>query len=147
MKLKWWEKGYRSLRNTAGFTLLELLVVLAILALLAGLVGPRVLKQLSAAKSSTARIQIKNIESTLDLFLLDMGHYPTTQEGLNALLQRPGDAEKWRGPYLRGKDGLIDPWGAPYLYRKPGRDGEFDVFSLGADGTEGGEGENRDIGN
>ena len=147
MKLKWWEKRYRSMRNAAGFTLLELLVVLAILALLAGLVGPRVLKQLSAAKSSTARIQIKNIESILDLFLLDMGRYPTTQEGLNALLQRPGDAQKWRGPYLRNKDGLIDPWGAPYLYRKPGRDGEFDVYSLGADRAEGGEGANRDVSN
>ncbi len=135
------------MRNAAGFTLLELLVVLAILALLAGLVGPRVLDQLSEAKSGTAGIQIKNIESSLDLLRLDMGRYPTTQEGLNALLQRPGDAEKWRGPYLRNNDGLIDPWGASYLYRRPGRDGEFDVYSLGADGAEGGEDENRDVGN
>ena len=143
----WMRKEGGKPGGTAGFTLLELLVVLAILALLAGLVGPRVLKQLSGAKSNAAALQIKNIEAALDLFRLDIGRYPTAQEGLAALIQRPADTVKWRGPYLKNKDGLIDSWSLPYLYRIPGRSSDFDVYSLGADNAEGGEGENRDIGN
>lgn len=127
-----------------GFTLIELLVVLAILALLAGLVGPRVLDQLGGAKSKTAALQIHEIEQALDLYKLDVGRYPTDQEGLEALVKKPAGANGWNGPYL--KKGLPnDPWGRPYLYKNPGRHGSPDVYSLGADGKPGGEGEDADI--
>lgn len=131
----------------AGFTLLELLVVLAILALLAGLVGPRVLEQLSGARSDTAKIQIKNIEAALDLLRLDIGRYPSNSEGLRALVEKPAEATRWRGPYLKSIDGLLDPWGAPYRYSLDANRNAYEIVSLGADKAEGGEGENRDIRN
>jgi len=126
----------------AGFTLLELLVVLAILALLAGLVAPRVIGYLGGARTDTARMQMHNIEASLDLYRLDVGRYP---ESLDALIQRPSGVDKWNGPYLKKDSGLTDPWGAPYQYRIPGQHGEFDIFSLGADKAEGGEGEDQDV--
>jgi general secretion pathway protein G len=128
-----------------GFTLIELLVVLAILGLLASLVGPRVLDYFGRAKSQTAALQIENIGAALDLFRLDVGRYPTTQEGLGALAAPPSGIDQWRGPYVKG--GVpMDPWGRPYLYRMPGSDGRsYDLVSLGADGAVGGEGENRDV--
>jgi len=131
-------------RHSRGFTLIELLVVLVILTLLAGLVGPRVLDQLGGAKSKTAKIQISEIEQSLDLFKLDVGRYPSDAEGLRALVERPATAQGWTAPYL--KKGLpTDPWGAAYLYKNPGRNGGPDVFSLGADGKPGGDGENADV--
>lgn len=131
-------------RRTSGFTLIELLVVLVILTLLAGLVGPKVLDQLGGAKSKTAKVQISEIEQSLDLFKLDVGRYPTDAEGLRALVDRPATAGGWNGPYL--KKGLpSDPWGAAYLYKIPGRHGGPDVFSLGADAKPGGDGENADV--
>ena len=131
-------------RHSQGFTLIELLVVLVILTLLAGLVGPRVLDQLGGAKSKTAKIQINEIEQSLDLFKLDVGRYPSDAEGLRALVERPATAQGWTAPYL--KKGLPnDPWGAAYLYKNPGRNGGPDVFSLGADGKPGGDGENADV--
>ena len=131
-------------RHSRGFTLIELLVVLVILTLLAGLVGPRVLDQLGGAKSKTAKIQINDIEQSLDLFKLDVGRYPSDAEGLRALVERPATAQGWTAPYL--KKGLpTDPWGAAYLYKNPGRNGGPDVFSLGADGKPGGDGENADV--
>jgi general secretion pathway protein G len=133
-------------RMIRGFTLIELLVVLAILGLLAGLVGPRVLGQLGGAKSKTAAVQIKDLESAIELFKLDVGRFPNAQESLDALVSRPGSANGWNGPYL--KKGLPkDPWDRPYQYRFPGQHGEFDIFSLGADGNPGGDGENADVGN
>ena len=137
--------GRRRPAADGGFTLLELLVVLAILGLLAALVGPRVLETLGGAKSDTALLQIKNIEAGLDLFRLDVGRYPTTEEGLKALVERPGSIVRWRGPYLKSMQGLTDPWGQPYHYKIPGRKGEFDIYSLGADKAEGGDGENKDV--
>lgn len=131
--------------KNAGFTLLELLVVLAILALLAGLVGPRVLELLSGARSDSARIQIKNIEAALDLYSLDVGRYPTTDQGLSALMERPDNVERWRGPYLKSTDGLTDPWGERYRYRVHGQTGSYSIVSLGADRAEGGDGEDADI--
>jgi general secretion pathway protein G len=131
--------------RTWGFTLVELLVVLAILALLAGIVGPRVLGQLGGAKSKTASVQISDLEKTLELFKLDVGRYPTAEEGLDALVKQPANAAGWTGPYLKG--GVpVDPWSHPYVY-KPGPGGTFEILSLGADGTPGGEGENADIHN
>ena len=132
------------IRRSSGFTLIELLVVLVILTLLAGLVGPRVLDQLGGAKAKTARIQIAEIEQSIDLFKLDVGRYPTDAEGLRALVERPSTAPGWTGPYL--KKGLpADPWGAAYLYKNPGRNGGPDVFSLGADGKPGGDSDNADV--
>lgn len=129
-----------------GFTLVELLVVLAILAMLAGLVGPRILGQLGGAKSKTAAVQIQDLEQAADLFKLDVGRYPTRDEGLAALVKRPSSAKGWNGPYL--KKGLPDdPWGNPYHYNFPGQRGDIDIYSLGADNATGGDGENADIGN
>lgn len=131
-------------RRASGFTLIELLVVLVILTLLAGLVGPKVLDQLGGAKSKTARVQIGELEQSLDLFKLDVGRYPNDAEGLRALVERPSTAQGWNGSYM--KKGLpTDPWGAAYQYKNPGRNGGPDVFSLGSDGKPGGEGENADV--
>jgi general secretion pathway protein G len=126
----------------AGFSLLELLVVLAILALLAGLVAPRVIGYLGGAKTDTAKLQLRNIESALDLYRLDVGKYPAS---LDALVTQPGGEERWKGPYLKKATGLTDPWGEPFKYRLPGEHGEYDLYSLGADKTEGGDGEDQDV--
>jgi len=128
----------------SGFTLVELLVVLVILTLLASLVGPRLLDQLGGAKSKTARVQIAEIEQALDLYKLDVGRYPSEAEGLRALVERPGNIMGWNGPYL--KKGLpADPWNNAYQYRPVGRHGGPDIFSLGADGKAGGDGEDADV--
>lgn len=129
-----------------GFTLVELLVVLAILGLLAGLVGPRVLGQLGGAKSKTARVQVHDLEQAAELFKLDVGRFPTSQEGLAALVSAPPSAPGWNGSYLR-KGLPVDPWGRDYHYEAPGRNGDVDIYTLGADNAPGGEGENADIGN
>jgi general secretion pathway protein G len=133
-------------RREAGFTLLELLVVLAILGLLAAIIAPRVIGYLAQAKTSTAKTQINNITSALELYRLDVGHYPTQQEGLPALVAAPQGAVGWNGPYLKNQTGVTDPWGQPYLYKNPGQHGEVDVFSLGADKQPGGTGEDQDVG-
>ena len=134
------------IRRNKGFTLIELLVVLAILTMLAGLVGPRVLSLLGGAKSKTAAVQIADLEKTLELFKLDVGRFPSTAEGLDALVNRPASANGWNGPYLKG--GVPnDPWGKPYKYTSPTADGGIEIISLGADGLPGGEGENADIRN
>ncbi len=132
-------------RRAAGFTLVELLVVLVIIGLLASLVAPRVIKYLGGAKSSTANVQIERLSGVLDLYRLEIGRYPSEGEGLLALLEAPADAAGWNGPYLKKAGALDDPWGNPYVYRRPGEYGEYDLYSLGGDGQEGGEGEDKDI--
>lgn len=137
----------RRRRRTAGFTLLELLVVLVILGLLAAIAAPRVMNYLGGAKTDAAKIQINNLSTTLDLYRLDVGHYPSEAEGLDALLTKPSDANGWNGPYVRQEDVITDPWGRRYQYRYPGEHLEFDLYTLGADDAEGGEGENQDVTN
>ncbi|RMG29529.1 MAG: type II secretion system protein GspG [Gammaproteobacteria bacterium] len=129
----------------SGFTLIELLVVLVILGLLAGLVGPRIMKHLGESRSKTARLQIEELSTALDMYRLDTGHYPTTQQGLQALIEPPPGESGWNGPYLKKRVIRKDPWGHAYHYRSPGIHGDYDLYSLGADNAEGGVGENRDI--
>jgi general secretion pathway protein G len=131
--------------NQAGFTLVEMLVVLGIIALIAALVGPQLMKYLGKAKSETAAVQVGNLTSALEVYYLDNGRYPSTQQGLGALMRAPEDAKRWNGPYLRKAEGLVDPWGRPYLYLAPGGHGDFDVVSLGRDGQAGGTGDDRDV--
>jgi general secretion pathway protein G len=138
------ERRQRAQRQ-AGFTLIELLVVLVILGLLSAFVAPQVLNYLGRAKTDAARAQIQNIASILDLYRLENGRYPAEEDGLEALVEPPPDAPSWNGPYVKRRDALTDPWGQFYVYRFPGDHGDFDLYSLGADGTEGGEGENQDI--
>jgi general secretion pathway protein G len=128
-----------------GFTLIEILVVITIIGLIMGLVGPRVLNYLSESKVKAATIQIQSFASSLDLFYLDLGRYPTTSEGLVALVQRPGGASGWNGPYLKNNSVPNDPWGHPYKYRAPGERNPYEIVSLGSDGQEGGTGTAADI--
>ncbi|MBU6281454.1 type II secretion system major pseudopilin GspG [bacterium] len=133
------------LARADGFTLIELLVVLVIIGLLATLVAPNFIGQSEKAKPKAARAQLENIRNALDMFQLDVGRYPTTEEGIAALRQRPSSAPRWSGPYLR--DELPqDPWGRPYVYRSPGEGGgNYDIQSYGADGRAGGDGNNADV--
>jgi general secretion pathway protein G len=123
-------------RSEKGFTLIELIVVLVILGLLAAVVGPSVYKKLAGSKDKIAKIQITELEGALQMYSFDMGHFPSSNEGLEALVRNPGTSDSWKGPYL-AKDLPKDPWDRPYAYRYPGVHGEFDIFSLGADGAEG----------
>ncbi len=129
-----------------GFTLLELLVVIVILGLLAAYIGPKYFSQLGKAEVTAAKAQIEAFEKALDTFRLDVGRYPTTEEGLNSLLVKPASAERWNGPYLK-KAVPPDPWGKPYVYRFPGTRGEYDIASHGRDGQPGGSAEDADISN
>lgn len=133
-------------RRQGGFTLMELLVVLAILGLLMALVGPNVLRQLGGAKTKTAGIQIKDLEQALEMYKLDVGRFPSSQEGLAALVTKPGSASGWNGPYLKS-DVPLDPWNREYHYKYPGEKGEVDIYTYGANGAPGGDGEDSDVGN
>lgn len=133
------------LRRHGGFTLLELLVVLGIIAMLAGIVGPQVMKHMGASKTKAAKVQIEDLAAALDMYKLDEGRYPTSQQGLAALVERPADAKRWNGPYLRKDKIPQDPWNQDYHYVFPGQHGKFDLYSFGADEKEGGEGEDQDI--
>jgi general secretion pathway protein G len=140
-------KGHPSrTKAEAGFTLVELLVVLVILSLLAALVGPRVVGYMGQSKVKAAHIQIDGFQTALDLFQLDVGRYPLQSEGLDALVAAPAGATGWAGPYL-DKGITADPWGAAYIYKAEGNGAGFQLLSLGADGREGGDAENADIGN
>lgn len=129
----------RNPRGDAGFTLLEILVVIAILGLLIGLVAPAVLRQLGGARTSIARQSIERLASVLDIYKLDIGAYPTTAEGLQALVARPASGGNWNGPYVKGDQQPVDPWNHPYVYRSPSTRGghDYDLCSLGPNGQAG----------
>lgn len=131
-------------KKEKGFTLIEVLIVMVILGLLAALVGPRMFGKVGKSKQRAAKAQIALFETTLDTYRLDMGRYPTEEEGLQALREKPEGAENWDGPYI-AKEIPLDPWGTPYAYACPGEHGDYDITSLGADKEPGGEGENLDI--
>ncbi len=120
-----------------GFTLIELIVVLVILGLLAAVVGPRVYDKLAGAKGNITTIQIKELEGALEMYATSMGHFPTTAEGLDALIRNPGSSTSWEGPYLKKQVIPKDNWGHQYIYRSPGTHGDFDLCSVGPDGVEG----------
>ena len=140
-------KWLRRRRDDGGFTLLEMLVVLAIMGLLAAIIAPQVLKYLGSSRTQTAKVQIQNIDAALQLYRLDVGRFPSQEEGLTALVTAPSTAPGWNGPYLQKAAALNDPWGSPYLYKNPGKHGEVDIYSLGSDKAEGGTGEAADVGN
>ena len=139
------KKFRRRARDEAGFTLVEMLVVIAIIALIMSLVGPRVLNYLAESKVKAAKIQMQSFSSALDLFYLDAGRFPSTAEGLAALVRRTPGVAAWNGPYLKGANIPSDPWNHAYVYRAPGEHGPYDIVSYGADGQEGGSGTSADI--
>lgn len=134
----------RRRRPQRGFTLLELLVVMVIIGLLAGYVAPRYFSQLGKSEVKAAQAQISSLERALDTYRLDVGRYPTTEQGLKALMERPQGEAKWQGPYLQ-KNVPADPWGNPYQYKSPGDKGEYELVSFGKDGQPGGSGDAADI--
>ncbi|VVO38248.1 type II secretion system major pseudopilin GspG [Pseudomonas fluorescens] len=131
-------------RQQSGFTLLELLVVLVVLGLLAGIVAPKYFAQLGRSEAKVAKAQIEGLGKALDLYRLELGHYPNGEQGLAALNIAPSDEPRWTGPYLQKKIPQ-DPWGRNYIYRFPGENGDYDLLSMGKDGQPGGEGENAEI--
>ena len=137
------------MKNEKGFTLLEIIVVVFILSILAAIVAPRIIGRTDDARIAEAKVQIKNFETALKLYKLDNAYYPSTEQGLTALVEQPTSGQipkKYReGGYLEQKRIPLDPWGNPYLYIAPGIHGDFDIMSYGADGREGGEGKDADI--
>jgi general secretion pathway protein G len=130
--------------RSQGFTLLELLVVMVIIGLLAGIVAPQYFAQLGKSNAKVARAQIESFGQALDQYRLDVGQYPTTEQGLGSLRKQPQQLTRWQGPYLK-REVPLDPWGRPYVYQAPGSHGDYDLVSLGADGQAGGEGESADV--
>ena len=136
---------YEMRQGEQGFTLVEMLVVITIIGLIMGLIGPRVLNYLSESKVKAAKIQMQSFASALDLYNMDAGRYPSTSEGLQALVRPTPGVAAWNGPYLKGGTVPTDPWNHPYIYRAPGDHNPFDIVSLGSDGQEGGTGVAADI--
>ncbi len=147
MTLKQTALNIQAPNSDAGFTLLELLVVLAIMGMLAAIIGPQVVRYLGSSRSQTAKVQIQNISAALELYRLDVGRYPSAEEGLASLIKPSASQTAWNGPYLQQPTALIDPWGKPYLYRVPGKESEADIYTYGSDNVQGGTKEAKDVGN
>ncbi|EUB98382.1 general secretion pathway protein G [Rhizobium sp. CF080] len=137
--------GIKRRAAVEGFTLVELLVVLAIIGLIAALATPQVLRYLESAKVDTTKAQIRNFESALELYYIDTGHYPTTEEGLAALATRPTNAAAWNGPYIKNAGVFVDAWSTPYQYRSPADEKSFQILSFGRDRKMGGSGQDADL--
>lgn len=131
--------------SNEGFSLVELLVVLAIIGLIAAIATPQVLGYLDRAKVDTAAAQIKNFENALEFYYLDSGIYPSSDQGLAALVKNPDNTASWNGPYIKDASAMLDPWGSPYQYKSPAQDKAFEIISLGKDKKPGGTGTNADI--
>jgi general secretion pathway protein G len=138
-------KPLNKIRSASGFTLIELLVVLVILGLLAGLVGPNVMKYVGSSKIEVAKAQLEDLSAGLDLFKLDVGRYPSGDEGLRVLVEGGDNISGWNGPYLRKKKIPLDPWNREYVYAMPGQGNAYELYSLGADGEPEGSGEDADL--
>ncbi|QJR16479.1 type II secretion system major pseudopilin GspG [Usitatibacter palustris] len=138
----------RNHSRAAGFTLLEIVIVLILLGTIMAFVAPKIFGNLERANQARAKANITQIEGQLEIMKLEAGRYPTTSEGLAALITKPGSMEKWNGPYIKDAGALKDPWGNDFKYSQPGQNGKaFDIVSMGADGKDGGEGDNKDISN
>jgi general secretion pathway protein G len=137
----------RRSRRDGGFTLIEVLVVLVILGLLAALAAPQAIGYLGRARTSAADLQVKNLGAVLDLYSMETGSYPSTEQGVTALISAPPGANAWNGPYVKDPDMIRDPWGRVFRYKYPGEHAEYDLYSLGADDQPGGDGQDRDVGN
>lgn len=145
MRLGSYRRPRTAIRNEDGYTLLELMVVILILALIISIAAPKVIGYFGRSKTHAAEIQISNIMASLSLYRLDAGKYPTEAQGLKALVEQPADVKTWDGPYLTRRDGIIDPWGKPYIYKYTGTGQQVVVMSYGADGKVGGQGEDGDV--
>lgn len=146
-KSRRWIWRRRQPGDEAGFTLVELLVVLVILVLLASIIGPRVIGYLGSSRTKTAKVQIESLVTSLELFHIDVGRYPATNEGLEILVKPSTKLVGWSGPYITKGAIPLDPWGQPYRYQAPGKKGAFDLYTLGRDGKEGGSDEDSDVWN
>jgi general secretion pathway protein G len=136
--------NFNNVKSSKGFTLLELLVVMVIIGMLAGYVGPKYFEQIGKSETKTARAQVDALGKALDQYRIDVGQYPTSEQGLVALNKNPGNEAKWQGPYLK-KNVPNDPWDKPYLYKSPGEHGDYDLYTLGKDGQLGGAKESEDV--
>jgi len=137
--------SYQRTRLISGFTLIELLIVMVIIGLLAGFIVPKYMKKIGKSKQTATKAQIELISTAIDLYRLDTGKYPSQDTGLQSLNTKPGDVQNWDGPYLKKEKIPKDPWGADYIYKHPGAHGDYDIVSYGADGSEGGSGDDKDI--
>jgi general secretion pathway protein G len=134
-------------RRERGFSLLELVIVLIILGTIMAILAPRIFGNLGRANASVAKAKIEQLSGQLEIMRLEVGRYPTSQEGLRSLMEKPPGMDRWNGPYVKDPTALKDPWGNDFKYAAPGQGKPFDIVSLGADGKEGGEGEDRDVSN
>lgn len=152
--MKWIKKMKKSVRNKtsyqrsnliSGFTLIELLIVMVIIGLLAAFIVPKLIGRVGESKQTAAKAQIELISTAIEVYKLDTGKYPSQDTGLQSLNAKPDDVQNWKGPYMKKNKIPKDPWGADYIYIYPGTHGDYDLVSYGADGSEGGSGDNQDI--
>jgi general secretion pathway protein G len=137
--------SYQKAHSVSGFTLIELLIVMVIIGLLAAFVVPKLIGRVGESKQTAAKVQIELTSTAIEIYKLDTGKYPSQDAGLQSLNTKPGDVQNWKGPYMKKDKVPKDPWGVEYIYKFPGTHGDYDLVSYGADGSEGGSGDNKDI--